>query len=463
MDARLTRLIARRGQSAKKREELLAKRKAIVDLQEEEGREDLSTEEEAEFRALTGKIAEFDGDIAKDDERIAELSAEEERSTSITEGAAAVRRAQARASVVSNELIYRKDGQHSYFRDLVRSNPMFGLAGQVEARERLARHESEVRSAPEYRDLSTTDTAGGGFVPPRYLVDQYVDVARAARPVADIVTNLALPSGTDSINIPVITTGTSVAAQDGNNAAVSETDIVEATVTAGVKTVAGQQDVAIQLLDQSPIAFDQVIFRDLTAECERLVDQYVIRGTNANGQPLGITGVSSPVAVTYTDTTPTVAELYSALANTIQQIHTARYASPTHIVMHPRRWGWIVAASDTTGRPLVVPSGASVNAVGTHQVGAQGIVGNMFGLPVVLDANIATNIGAGTNQDTVLVLKADDLLLWESGLRSRVLPDVGSGTLTVRLQVYKYMAFQGARAPKSIGKVDGTGLTPPAF
>jgi hypothetical protein len=33
---------------------------------------------------------------------------------------------------------------------------------------------------------------------------------------------------------------------------------------APVRTISGQQGVAIQLLDQSPIAFDEIIFRDLT-------------------------------------------------------------------------------------------------------------------------------------------------------------------------------------------------------
>ncbi|KWX67777.1 DNA primase [Mycobacterium sp. NAZ190054] len=85
----------------------------------------------------------------------------------------------------------------------------------------------------------------------------------------------------------------------------------------------------------------------------------------------------------------------------------------------------------------------------------------MQGLPVVTDPNIGTTYGEGTNEDLVYVQRSSDLLLFESGIRSRVLPDVGSGTLTVRLQVYGYIAFTAERYPQSI--VEITGLTAPTF
>ena len=56
MDERLKRLIARREQAARAREDILAKRKAITDLAEEEAREDLLPEEDSEFRELTAQM-----------------------------------------------------------------------------------------------------------------------------------------------------------------------------------------------------------------------------------------------------------------------------------------------------------------------------------------------------------------------------------------------------------------------
>jgi hypothetical protein len=80
---------------------------------------------------------------------------------------------------------------------------------------------------------------------------------------------------------------------------------------------------------------------------------------------------------------------------------------------------------------------------------------------VVTDPNIGTAYGAGTKRGRGYVQRSRDLMLFESGIRSRVLPEVGSGTLTVRLQVYAYIAFTTERYPKSV--VEITGLTAPTF
>ena len=53
--------------------------------------------------------------------------------------------------------------------------------------------------------------------------------------------------------------------------------------------------------------------------------------------------------------------------------------------------------------------------------------------------------------------------LFESSIRTRVLPDVGSATLTTRLQVYGYAAFTAARQPKGIVEIGGAGLVAPTF
>lgn len=102
------------------------------------------------------------------------------------------------------------------------------------------------------------------------------------------------------------------------------------------------------------------------------------------------------------------------------------------------------------------------NAQGVLSGGSEGRVGSFAGLPVYVDGNIATNTGAGTNQDVVLVLNPAETYLYESTIRTRVLPEVLSGTLTVRVQVYGYMAM-ATRQAKSIAVISGSGLTPPAF
>ena len=456
----LTRLIAKQNEAEEARADLDSKRAAIVQLADDEGRSDLNPDEDSEFQAHTASIRALDEDIKARAERITELSEEDKRSS---DAALAFRQAEmvsSRVKVNSEARTYEQGNGRSYFADLATST----INQDIDARQRLERHAAEVRMDPEYRDLIRTDGNGGYFVPPLWLSD-YVELARAGRPTANLVTNLPLPPGTDSINVPKISTGTATAIQVGDGSAPQETDLADTSVACGVKTIAGQQDMSIQLFEQSPFNFDQIVMADLAADYATKVDVQVLSGSNANGQVKGIYGVNAVNAVTWTDTTPTVSELYSKLADGIQKIHTNRFQPPTVIVMHPRRWAWMLAAVDSQGRPLVVPNGQgptnAIAAFGT--VGSEQVVGSLQGLPVVTDPSIPITDGTGTNEDSIIVMRAQDCILYESSLRTRVLPEVLSGTMQVRVQVYGYLAFTAERQPKSLTILSGSGFATPSF
>lgn len=76
-------------------------------------------------------------------------------------------------------------------------------------------------------------------------------------------------------------------------------------------------------------------------------------------------------------------------------------------------------------------------------------------MPTTMNATATT----GGTADAVVVLKEDDLALWEGQLKMRALPEILSGTLMVRYQVYAYSAFQAQRFLPSISILTGnTGL-----
>jgi hypothetical protein len=89
--------------------------------------------------------------------------------------------------------------------------------------------------------------------------------------------------------------------------------------------------------------------------------------------------------------------------------------------MHLRRWGWFLALLDNQQRPLFLPdANRPWNAAGIlEEVASQQVVGSIQGLPVVTDPNIETNLGASGTEDPVFVLRASDVVLWESGIRAR--------------------------------------------
>lgn len=356
-------------------------------------------------------------------------------------------------------LTYRPDADCSFLRDL----KSFVATGDAEARGRLTRNNTEV--ATEYRQLSSIVTGQvAEFVPPMYLMDLLVRKARPGRVFADQITNLALPTGTMTAHLPRVVQGTSVDAQaGGENTQVTNQDMTSDDIAANVHTLAGQQILSWQLVDQSPIGMDEVILTDLAADLAVKTDVFVL-SHNETGK-VGVLNLPGTNTITFTSSTPTVADLYPKIANGIQQIATSRYMPATRIFMHPRRWAWFESAIDTTGRPLVVPAAQMpMNAMAEMggQV-AEGLAGSIMGLPVYTDANLPTNLGTDATEDPIIVCRAEDLFLWEGV--PRIVPDRFSlsGQLSLRLVTWRYMAVQHGRYPSAVSIITGTGMAAPTF
>ena len=454
---RLTKLIELRAKALGEIDAIKEERKAITDLVEAEGRDDLTAEEDVKFRGLVADVKAKQVVVDDLSEQIRDLEAENERAGRNSEEARAV--AKAVVTEVKEPRIYVEGNGNSYFRDLMRVKRDRDHDGA--SAERLRRHAVDVSTAPEYRAaMSRIDGQGGYFTPPAWLMSQYVELARAGRAYANLTTQQALPGGTDSLNIPKILTGTSTGIQTADNQNITASSATDTSVSAPVQTIAGYQDIALQSLDQSPLNFDEVLFRDLIADYATQVDKQVIFGSGTSGQ---VVGVRSTAGIeTVTADTATVTSLYAKLADAVQRIHSLRFAPPTVIVMHPRRWAYFLAAVDNAGRPLVTPQGPGQNAIATlGAVAAEQVVGYMHGLPVVTDPSMPTTVN--TTQDVIHVLRASDLWLFESPLRTRVLDEIGSQSLTVRLQVHGYVAFTAGRQPKSVVELTGSGLVAPTF
>ena len=128
--------------------------------------------------------------------------------------------------------------------------------------------------------------------------------------------------------------------------------------------------------------------------------------------------------------------------------------------MHPRRWAYISGGLDSSNRPLAgVSVATSQNIVALGNPGAYGVAaGEIAGVPVVVDAGIPTNLGAGTNEDAIIVANRGDLVLMEQAASPLMLryESVGSGTLTTRLVCFGYSAFTAGRYPGGVCKIQGT-------
>jgi hypothetical protein len=289
-----------------------------------------------------------------------------------------------------------------------------------------------------------------------------------------------LPPGTDSINIPKLSTPTVAGYQSADNAAVPSQDWTDTFVQANVKTAAGQSDVALQLLEQSPNGItDEVITTDLMAAYDQFVGSQVIAGDGANtgqlngGHVLGMYPAAnwSANGVTYTDGSPAASHfnqgVFGPMASKIS--HTRFDTTDFAVVLHGRRWFWYSTAPDANGRPLGETLGGgryNVAASEDAPLAAFGKVGNLPFLadaPVYIDNNIPTadTTGGGTSQDVAIGALWDDCWLFKGDLRTNVYREVLSGSLGVRFQVYNYFAFL-IRYGQSVAVATGSGFAAPS-
>jgi len=365
------------------------------------------------------------------------------------------------AKVVSEaNPVYRKgDHSTSFFRDLFLASS--SDPESQEARGRIARSQ-ETRAG-----MTTVAAAGGTFAPPLWIVDEYVKLARTARVTADLMTHQDLPQGISSVNLPKVSTGATVAVVQTQNTAISQTDIATTSLSSGITTISGGQTVSIQLIRQGGTPIDDVVLSDLALAYASQLDLQVLAGTGANGQLKGL--VSSGTVVTFTTTTPAfvsstaAASFYNKLMSAISAVNTTRYLPADTIIMHPARWAWILEALDSQNRLQVSPSSPFFNAAGAQdEPVAQGAVGALGGLPVYIDPNIAQNLGAGTNQDQVYVLRRGDNWLWESPIEAASFDATFANQNSVFFRVLGFSAFI-ARYAGSVQYIDGTGLIVPTL
>lgn len=351
--------------------------------------------------------------------------------------------------------VYRKgDSSTSYFRDL------FGaVRGDRSAQDRLS--QSQERAA-----TSSSATNGGVFAPPAWLISDWVDIARAGRVTADLMNRRDLPDGIASINIPKLTGGSGVGVTVTQNTTITETAITTTSVSSGITTISGKQTVSIELLRQSATPIDDVILADLAASYAVKLDTQVLNGANASGELRGL--VTAGTTVTFTATTAAVVSstvansFYHKVLGAKNAVESSRLMPTTAIIMHPRRWNWVLSGIDTTMRPLVTPADVpTLNGIGQAGNGFTGH--SLAGLPVYVDANISTAEGSATNQDQVFVLRTDDLWLWESAPELASFEATLAAQNSVLFRVLGFAAFIPHRYNYAVAYIDGTGLTTPSF
>jgi hypothetical protein len=263
------------------------------------------------------------------------------------------------------------------------------------------------------------------------------------------------------VNLSRITTSTSAAIQASENSGVSETNIDDTLLTINVTTIAGQQTLSRQALERST-GVEPIVMNDLFRRYATTLDSTLI-----NQASTGLTNAAT--SISYTDTTPTVAELFPLVLSGLAAVEAAMLDQATGdniAVMHSRRWYWLQNALSNTwplmAQPGIATQMAMSNLGRSYGSGQRGVLPN--GTPVIVDNNVPINLGGGTNQDEIYILDRGEAHLWEDPAAPLFIraEQTAAASLGVLLVVYGYMAYTFQRFTQS-QKISGTGLVTPTF
>lgn len=411
------------------------------------------TQLDAEIDALEARVAELSAEQAADDAR-------DRLSREITPAAARPAYDQV-ARVGQEERIYRPDTDPKGARFLRDLATHFFYPANFEVRDRLERHDREGRvEHAAYMERAVGTGAFAGLTVPQYLTELYAPAVANGRPFADAITRLDLPESGMTVNISRITTSTSTALQASENAAVSETNIDDTLLTVNVQTNAGQQTLSRQAIDRGT-GTEGVVMNDLFRRYAATLDSTLL-----NQASTGLTNVATSQA--YTDATPTVAELYPKFLQSLAALEAALVDQATGeniAVMHSRRWYWVQNAVGGTWpfaqQPGIAPQMGIANLAETYGRGVRGVLPN--GTPVIVDNNIGTTLGAGT-EDEIYFADRGQCFLWEDENAPMFIraEQPAAASLGVLIVVWGYFAYTHQRLAHT-QKINGTGLIAPTF
>jgi hypothetical protein len=363
---------------------------------------------------------------------------------------------------------YTSDPEQSYFRDLTslaletsrRSaaivagvDRLYGSLGDPgamrdnlhggvpEARARLAQLG---RHLTERRDLTTSTTDGGGFVPtaPVHVAAAFAASVRARGTLPSVLPVEPLPERGMTIATPRITTGLDADTGTTENTGPSTADLVEERTTIPVSMIRGYEDVSTQLLERADPGIDEVIAVELGRSLAEQLDTLLFSGSGVKPYLLGIDAVIGIATTVFNDASPTQAEAWAKIVTNAAAVAAALGEEPDLLLLHPRRHAWVFASAWSSA-PLNLP----------------------YGMRAVPCATITTVAGASTNEDRIYCLASREMALYLAAPVFEVMiqTDGLSDTLTARCIARQYASALFARRPEAIGVIAGTGLTPPSF
>jgi len=326
-------------------------------------------------------------------------------------------------------------GRLSFFGDIFAAH----VHGSEAATKRLAEHHRAALPVYFQQDRAVTTGSGGtGLIAPHWLVQEYAEITRQARLLANRVRNIPLGGDYRPLTLPKQTAGTdsNVAVQttEGTNNAGWGTDAYTSNVdTVTPKPYAAYQDVSRQMLSMGVPAIDELIFADMRSVLDFKIETLVANTMLA----AAVAGDTIPSDSSGTASASFLLGPGVATGAVIDAMITAwsnRNLPPDIITSSIPRFGKFRKLVDSAGRSLMpVSQYPNFNANGQVDGTVQGTFEGLDFLPTA-------GMGAGsTGPEKFLIARSADTILFTDDILQFEFDQV-VGPSNIRLGIWSYAA-----------------------
>ena len=282
--------------------------------------------------------------------------------------------------------------------------------------------------------LATDDTSTNtGLTLPQHM-NEFVTTSIDGRPAVDAISKGVLPASGMSFTIPKLSTAPTIDSDSTEGEALGGTEMASTYITVDVKKAAGLQTISWELLDRSSPAFYDELIKELNYAYAKATDKAVVAAFIASG-----TQASTQAA--------TIAGLKAYISKEVPAAYAAAGKFARNLVINTAWWETIMAADDTTNRPLFMASNPQNNP---GNVSGQSIVGDVLGLNTFVDPHMAITT---LIDDSAFIVAPESFTYYEAPKTTLNVQALSNGRLQVA--VYGYYAI----APKVGGGVRRFNLT----
>jgi hypothetical protein len=268
------------------------------------------------------------------------------------------------------------------------------------------------------RDASTSaDTVAlPGFIG---YIDNLIDTNR---PTLSAFSRAALPAAGLTVEYAQVSANTlTVGVQSPENEELAFGNLSIDSVSANVVTYGGYTSMSKQTIQRSSVNYLDTALRALSIAYANTTNNAVvdvIEAQNYAGKTFDVSALTSEA-------------LIGGIADASSYIFKETGLRPEAIMVGTGAFKLLLQAAGEDGRPVVLVNGAGVNNIGSANI--PGLSGQLFGLPVIVDPAIGTNLAFMANSAALQTLES-------AGAPVRLSAD-DITTLTDSISVYGYMAI----------------------